>query len=602
MTVTFTLSEPFYTGGTASSEVPSRYDVALDGRPYMLDSILDEFKHSSVPLLRTQADQSASPSEASISPEDLWRRSQDTWHKGAGQGYLDHPDSDPARFDVSKGVDVWTKWQLSLLPDTGQKHASANTNLALVVVGGYLYYADGQTLRRTDDITVGSPTWTTITGTHASTIQSMCSDGYTVYLANTAGIYTTTRGAAATTGTPFNNLVCTLLRYVKGRLMAANANVLYNVTASGAAPAALFTHPNSDFTWVDFAEGQSCLYAAGYSGDKSIIYRTAVKADGTALDIPVVAGELPDGEIVRSIEGYLGFVLIGSDKGVRFAAADGDGNLTIGSLIPTSSAVRCFEPQDRYCWFGLTDYDSDSTGLGRVDLATLTAPLTPAYASDLMVTGQGAVLSVATFQDIRVLAVSGLGVYAELETVVDEGTIESGQITYHLPDDKVAMFVDVHHDGLGSHEVALSRDGDAFAGLGPAHTIETTPFVVGEQRGARFDVRFTLTAVADVAPVIRSWTLRSYPTASTVRIITAPLLLSETLTLHNDSFAACDPAHELARIIDLRATRSLVTWQEGATSYPVVVEDYEWRPHHSTDDYTAWNGTCVVKLKCITAN
>lgn len=603
MGISATLSEPFYTGGTSSSEVPSRYDVALDGRPYMLDlwpspyTNHSEFMHQSVPLIRNQADQSSSPSESSINPEDLWRRSQDTWHHGAGQAYLDHPDSDSARFDISKGVDVWTKWQLSLLPDTGQKQSSANTNLALCTVGSYLYYADGVTLRRTQDIT-GSPTWTTVTGTSGTAITSMCTDGYSVYLA-CGGVYRTTRGAATITDAPYNALTCTLLRYVKGRLMAANTNSIYNITST-AVPAALYTHPNTDFTWVDFCDGQSVLYAAGYSGDRSLIYKTAVKADGTALDIPSVAGELPDGEIVRSLQGYLGFVLIGSDLGVRFAEADSAGNLTIGSLIPTTNAVECFEPQDRFCWYGLTNYDAGSTGLGRLDLSALTAPLTPAYASDLMVTGQGTVLSVATFQNLRVLAVSGLGVYAELTTPVVSGTIESGQITYHLPDNKVGMFVDVHHDLTGSHGVAISVDGGDFTTIGSTHTTETTPFPVGQKRGIRFDMRLTMTAVGNVGPGIRSWTLRSYPTSATVRMITAPLILAEHVVLHNGTSGSADPALELSKIVDLRNTRSLVSWQEADTTYSVVVEDFEWRPHHLTADKKAWNGTCVVQLKLIT--
>ncbi len=603
--ITATFSTPFYTGGTASSEVPSRYDVALDGRPYMLDLWLSvytnhtDFSHQSVPLLRTQADQSPSPSEASISPEDLWRRSADTWHKGAGQNYFDHPDSDPYRFHTSKGVDVWTRWQLSLLKDTGHKHTSANTNLALCVVGGYLYYTDGQTLRRTADITAGSPTWTTITGTDASSISSICTDGYTVYLAQAGGVYTTTRGAAACTGTPYNALVATLVRYVKGRLMAASTNNIYNIT-SGSTPSALYTHPNTDFAWVDFAEGPSVIYAAGYSGSTSLIYKTTIKADGTALDIPTVAAQLPDGEIVRSICGYLGYLVIGSDLGARFAVPDADGNLTIGALIPTDNAVRCFEPQDRFVWYGLTDYDSSSTGLGRLDLSTFTNSLTPAYASDLMATTQGAVLSAVTFNDVRVFTVSGHGVYAELSTAVASGTIASGQITYHLPDDKVAMFVDVHHDGIGQHSVALSVDGGTFATIGAPHTFETSPFPCGQKRGGRFEVQLTLTAVANVSPVIRSETLRSYPTAATVRQITAPLLLHEELWLHNDSVVSCDPGLELGKIADLRSTRALVTWQEGDTVYPVVVEDFEWHPYNRTKDNSQFNGTCLVSMKCIT--
>ena len=603
MPLSFPFTYPFFTGGASSVDIAGIYDVALNGIPLMLDlepTYNQRFHWYSVAQIRQQADGGQSPSEASINPDDLWRRSEDTWASGAGQSFLDRGDSDPSRFNTSKGVDVWTKWQISLLHDTNKAHTSANTNLALVTVGSYLYYADGQTLRRTQDITVVSPSWTTITGTDASTIQSITSDGYTVYLAQAAGVYTTTRGAAACTGTPYNNLVCTLLRYVNGRLMAANTNSIYNITASGAAPSALLTHPNSDFVWVDFAEGPTAIYAAGFSGDKSIIYKTSIKADGTALDVPTVAGTLPDGEIVRSLQGYLGFLLVGSDKGLRLAAIDSVGNLSFGALIPTTSAVRCFEPQDRFCWFGLTNYDGISTGLGRVDLSVETSPTTPAYASDLMATTQGTVLSVATFQNIRCFAVSGTGVYAETTAPVASGSLDSGAITYRLPDDKVALFVDVRHDQIGQHAVWFSDDGGAFTLVG-SHTTSSDPFAISERRGFRFEVRIVLTAIGGISPIIRSITLRSYPTANTVMMIDLPIIIAEKFKTHDGVERRMDTTLVVEQLKDLRRTRELVPLQVGELSSSVTVSDIDWRPTHLTNDSRSWNGTFIATLKEIHA-
>jgi len=214
--ITASFSEPFYTGGASSSDFSGQWDVALNGRPYLLDLKSNRFRHISVPLLRQQADQATSPSESSINPADLWRRSQDTWHKGAGQSFLDRGDSDPERFHTSKGVDVWTKWQLRLLPATTQKRSSANSNLMLVVVGSYLYLIDGAELRRTTDMT----TWTNVTGVPAGAPTSVASDGFNVWTAHTAnGIFGTTRGAGTTAQYTTGNV--TLVGYVKGRLLAA---------------------------------------------------------------------------------------------------------------------------------------------------------------------------------------------------------------------------------------------------------------------------------------------------------------------------------------------------------------------------------------------
>jgi hypothetical protein len=279
------------------------------------------------------------------------------------------------------------------------------------------------------------------------------------------------------------------------------------------------------------------------------------------------------------------------------ATADSVANLTLGSLIPTDNPVLCFEAQDRFVWYGLTNYDSTSTGLGRTDLSSFTASTTPAYASDLMATAQGNVTSVVTFQDVRVFAVGGQGVYCEAATPVSSGSLDSGQITYKLPDAKVAMFVDVHADN-GSVEVSISTDGGPFVSLG-THADTAATFVCEAKRGARFNIRLTLTATNAVSPVVRSFTLRSYPTATTSLVITAPLLLSENLQLNDQSEAGINPTTELNAIRDLRAAQVPVTWKESSGTYTVMVEDYEWRPHHQTIDRSGWNGTVTVRMKAI---
>lgn len=593
---TTTFSNPYFTGSISSTPlVPDLWDVALDGRTYILDLKSDQFRHRSVPMLRNSTDQNQSPSESTINPEDLWRRSQDTWHLGAGQSFADRPDSQAGRYHASKGVNPWTRWQVTLQHDTAQRRAASSTNLRMEVAGTYLYLVDGTNVYRTQDITVGSPTWTALTGHPANAATSITSDGNNIWTAHGSnGVYVTTRGAASTASSYTGTV--TLVEYVKGRLMAANANLLYNLITPGALPAALLTHPNTDFAWVGFAEGIGHIFAAGFSGDKSLIYKTAIKADGTALDVPSIAGELPDGEIVRSIQGYLGFILLGTDKGLRFATPDSSGNLTIGSLIPTTQAVLCFEGQDRFVWFGWTNYDSTSTGLGRLDLSTFTAPSTPAYASDLMSTGQGEVLSVVTFQDRRVFTISEGGVYAETDLPVASGTLESGHISYALPHVKVAMFLDVNHDGAGSHSAALSREGGAYNSLG-THTTQTEPFLCNEARGLYHAVRLTLTAVSDIGPTVKAFTLRSYPAAPTIEEIIAPLLLHENVSLRNGSQQIMSPAIERGAIRGTRNTRELVIWQEGSEAFPVVVEDYEWQPHHM--GILDWNGTLLVKMKVI---
>lgn len=607
MGLTATLDAPYFVGSPGSStEVPGKYPVALAGHPYLLDEKSDRFRHQSIPLLRQQADQGAVPGENSLNPDDLWRRAQESWHFGAGQIFRDREEGNNSRFRSSKGIDPWTKYQLTLLPDVDQKRTSANTNLQMAVAGSRLYLIDGSALVFTSDITPGTPTFTTVTGSSPGTFTSICSDGFTTYATDGADIYSTT--TSITTKSVYNTLNASILAYVKGRLMAAGTggtkSSIYNIT-SGSAPAALFTHANSDFAWVGFAAGRSAIYAAGWSGDKSLLYRIALRPDAAGLDQPIVAGELPDGEIIRSIGSYLGFICIGTELGVRYCIPDGEGNLAIGPAIATDNPPKCFEGQDKFIWFGYTNYDSTSTGLGRLSLQNFTEPIVPAYASDLMATVQGDVLAVNTFNNRRVFTISGSGVWAEDTVKVASGTIDNGLIGYGIADQKTALFVDVRTSPLvGSYSVLTASDDGTFVVAG-SETLagdDGTEFTAGQVRGERFEVRLILNRDASATttgPTILRWTLKVNPATELREFIFVPFLVHETDNVPGIGNVPRDPQGELTFLKSLRASRSVTVYQEGSLSYAVVLEDYEWVPHHEITSHKAWNGTFVAKLKTI---
>ena len=620
--ITLPLNSPYYSGGGVSGLVPALYPVAIDGHPYLIDLKSEAFKRSSIPLLRNQADVANLPGEQSINPEDLWRRASEDWTHGAGQKHFDRKESDSSRFNASKGVDVWTKWQASLLNDTSLKKATAQTNLYMTVAGARMYIGYGSTVNASLAYTTtstGTDDFSFVTGTPAATaITGIASDGVNVWTAyGSSGVYhTTTALGAATQRVTGTTSAAGPIGYIKGRLMLADGPTLYNIVVNSAATTGtqavpttapnglLYTHPNAAFTWVGFAEGLGSIYAAGFSGDKSLIYRTTIRPDGTALDVPVVAGELPDGEIIRAIQGYLGFLLVGTDRGVRFATADGNGNLTFGALIQTStgtsSPVRCFEPQDRFVWFGWSPYDVTSTGLGRLDLSVFTAPLTPAYASDLMVTGQGAVLAVVTFGNKRCFAVSGLGFYVESSVPVTSGTLDSGLITYGIHDNKVPMYVEIRSNPLvGSYSVAIAVNDLTFTTLGTTTGagLTSSSFNAGQQQANRFELRLTLTAGA-TSPVVSRVVLRSYPAALSGEIFIVPVMLYEQIEI-GDQIRTSDPLTELNFLRSVISDHRLVTYQEGRDNHSVFVDDFEFDPHHMTVDGTFWNGTCTLKMKSL---
>lgn len=596
----------FYTDGLTgtaagtSTQVPHPYPVAIAGHPYLLDDKqTGVHKHETIPTLRPYFITADTLGEKNINPESLWRASQNTWHKGAGQRHLDRTDSDPARFWASKGVNVWTRWQLTLLPDTTQARASVNTNLRMAVAGTYLYVTDGNTLAYTTNLTA----FTTVTGTPVAAAGAVASDGNTVYVAYAGnGVYSTTRGAASAAAFVTGTDTYTTLAYVKGRLMGSIGRSIYNITATGPTPTPLYSQPNTDFAWVGFAEGNAYIYAAGYSGDKSLIYKIGIQPDGTALSAPVQAGQLPDGEIIRSIGAYLGFVLLGTSLGFRVGIPTSSGDLQIGPLIATSSCFA-FEGQGKYVWFGWDNYDSGSTGLGRLDLSVFNDVQTPAYASDLMVTAQGQIVDIATFLNKRVFTVAGSGVYTESTSLVTSGTLDSGLITYDLPDDKIALYLNVKHlePLVGSHTAYIASDNGIFINVG-SHDAATTfieePFAIGEMRAETFEIRQQLSRGSDptTGPTVTRHTLEANPAVDSGTFITVPVLLVE---IETETGCTRDPAAELAFLKALRQASNRATYQEASQSYAMTVEDVTFLPTHLTTDKTAFNGTAVVKMKTV---
>jgi hypothetical protein len=590
---------PAYYGGTSfSSIVPYPFPISLGGHAYQLEWDANsigvwgaKFKRNSLPLLRTQADASSTPGEQSVSPEQFWRRSQESWQYGKGQVYLDRATSQISRYHDSMGIDPWTPWQIKLLNDTGRKYTTTDSNVQAIVAGAYCYIMHGTTIKRSTDLA----SWVSVTtaGTPSAAV-SMTTDGYNIWMARgTDGVYSSNTGITTTSSYATTSTNLSLVRFVKSRLIAAGEGKLYNVTTSGAIGSALLDLSSRNFTWVDVVGSPSQIYAAGYTGDKSFIYRTAIKADGTALDIPIVAGQLPDGEIVRSLGEYLGYILIGTDMGVRFCTTNADGSLVIGSIVPTYESVYCFEGQDRFVWYGLSNYDSN-TGLGRMDLTTFISSLTPAYAADLMANNSGAVTgtvrTVATFNDIRIFTVDGKGLFSELaNTPVASGTLVSGVIAYGISDQKVAMFLDLKHEPLhGTIKVGIINDEyDSDLTLDQVHEIgisdvqgsvsPTSAFPCGQLRGENYQLVFQLNSTGGISPIVNRWTLRSYPAPVRTAQWDVPIMLFPTIMI-GDKDWAFDVQKEVNFLVGLHQNQTISTLQVAETSYQVIMYDYQWLP------------------------
>lgn len=620
--ITALVGDPFWSGPASAPPPGSDYDITLDGTPYLIDWVSQQFRHQVVQSIRAQADSSQEPGEQTLNPEDLWLRGQTSWHGGAGQRYFDLADPDGGqissrrRFRTSKGVDPWTYGELKLLPATSRVRSTSATNVQVAVAGSRCYFLADNELRYSTDLN----TWTQVTaaGAALSSPVSMHSDGFNVWVSDATNLYYTTRTSSTYAQwhqTAFANVY--LVRVAKGRLFTAVGSSLYNNTAQGTA------HPNSpiagsgtyfvnnDWRWTDVCEGPAAIYASGYAGDKSRIYMTSISEDNAGLSAFKVAGELPDGETVRSMCGYLGGLLIGTDRGVRFAALDQAGNIAaMGDLIKTGQPVLCFEPQDRFVWFGAKAIDASSSGLGRIDLRTFSSDLTPAWAYDIFATNTtGQVNSVATFGDKRVFAVEQSGLWAEQSTFVTAGTLTTGWINYGMPVEKTAVQLDVAHAaGAGEYTVGMALDHrTTFDSLGA--TVATVGSQAGQvswstqlRRAETFEIQFTLSGSGSSTPVLKRWTLRSQPAAIAGVRILLPLVLHERELTNSGKDRTRNVQLEKQRIFAMRDSGRVVVYREGDEAYSVVVEACEWSPvGRRASNRGSFDGTMVLQLKVVTA-
>jgi hypothetical protein len=599
----------FYTGTGATQLVPDVFPVAINGRPYLIDTAANAFTRQYDARVRDSVDQSTEPGEGAINPQGLWRRSQSSWHYGAGQEYSDTADAEAFRFNTSKGVDVWEKGRLTLLSDTTNVYPTSGTNLYATTADSRLYGSDGQNIKYTTDFV----SVTTVTGTAASNIYSLTSNGYHVFYSYANGDIDQTNAGVSTSSAYITGIEAGKLAYVRGRLMVAGQGTdkhkIWNITTAPGSnannPSALYTHPNTNFTWVGFAGGQNHIYAAGHAGNISLIYKTTIKADGTALDIPTVAAELPQGEIVQDIYGYLGYIVIGTATGFRFCSADDNGNLLVGPLIETGTAVGAFAGIGKYIYFAWTNYDTTSTGIGRMDISVFISTNQPAYASDLMATTQGTVQAIHEFNNEPLFTVSGVGVFTPHATnLVTSGYLTSGIYRWGVPDAKFVPKLDLRCLPLvGSITMSIMSDDGPFHDFAVFNTSGAKEKTLDglEDKVFEAQVKVTLTrATATTGPTVTRWMARAYAAPLRSQIFSVPLIMHHKLNVGGREYWQ-DVDYEMRALRDLVDNPRVVSYQENQETFSVVVENVQWQALRDNPVQARWDweGTAIVVMRSV---
>jgi hypothetical protein len=548
--IPYVLSNPV--GAISYSANAESYDIAINEMPFFLNTG-DEFPYSrqTSQYRKQQIDQSNEPGEQSIT--GWWVRAQSSFHNGSGVKFYDPSvgESVSYRFADSRGVDVWEKGKVTLLKDTA--------NMSGVTSGIYklISAVDGST----DKVVAWTPANTTIKNYTASgtavtytdvtsiaqpldtAILAVATDGTSLFIADNDHIYT---GPISTPTAGYSRYYNTgsekvVLGWVKQRLVACVGAGVYELTnAKGSThtlPTAAYTHPNASWTWTSISEGGSAIYAAGYAGTTSAIYKFTLASNGSmpVLTSGVIAAQLPIGEYVNKIESYLGYLVIGTNKGIRVAnISDTTGDLTYGPLIiEAENTGYDFAFRDKFIW--VTGSVGGYAGLYRMDLSNELEDLRFAYATDAYLDGvAGYATSVDFIGNSNQIAFTTSGdngiAVQSTTTLIPSGYVTTGKIRYGTLENKVFKILKPRIDNTNGGLSIKSIDAaDIEYGIGTFAQGDFTPeisvnYPVGAQEyvSFKFEISRSSTNSAN-GPIFSGYQLKSLPAVSRQRLITYPL-------------------------------------------------------------------------------
>ena len=470
--IPYTLSNPAANSGFSGSTVA--YDIAIAGQPFFLETSDDSpYRRVTAQYRKQQIDQTREPGEQTLT--GWWIRSQSTFHLGQGIKFFEPAQDESLRFQYtySKGCNVWTKGQVSLLKDvTASAHGvteniQANDrpfqftrSIQWNGTDGILLH-DGYDVDKVDLNGTATHFIDYTSGTN-DPVFGICDDGvYAYWVTNDAvggklqmwkKLLTGSAGSGDVLmfDKPGITVTNAVLEYTKERIVAAINNKIYEIATSATTlPSAVYTHPDQDVIFTSITSSGAAIYVSAYSGIQSNIYKFTLASNGTmpTLTSAITAAEMPVGERIFNIGYYLGYLVIGTNLGLRIAAvSDTDGSIAYGPLIfESEQPVYDFDFYDKYIW-ATTNVDGNP-GVTRIDLGTqIGNNLVFAYAWDLYdsaITGKYTTATSFAGETNRLTFVTnGDGtdgkIYIEdADTLVAEGIFRTGFIRYNTLENKI---------------------------------------------------------------------------------------------------------------------------------------------------------------------
>jgi len=336
------------------------------------------------------------------------------------------------------------------------------------------------------------------------------------------------------------------MEYVKDRIVLTVNNKVYEVAPNATTlPTPVYTNPVTTYVYTSITSSGPAIYTSGHNGIVSTIQKYTLNTSSgvmPTLTQAIVAAEFPPGEIVYKIYYYLGYMLIGTNKGIRVAVVnDQDGSINYGPLIvETSQPCYDFAARNRFVWCA-TGVGTLDAGLIRIDLSTSIEgeSLRFAYANDLQYTQETIhfTTGVAFYGTSNTLsfctAYNGTNghVYRELPAVLrSSGYLITGAIRYGTLEPKNYKFI--RGRGVftnGAMDIAtVDSSNNTYniitynASIGTPEAATNSP--AGPQEFISY--KFTLSRSASntsLGPIFKGYQAKSLPATKRQRLIQFPV-------------------------------------------------------------------------------
>jgi hypothetical protein len=626
--IPYVLSNP--AGSTAYIPTGPAYEVAFSGLPFFLAASDEQpYRRVTAQYRKQQIDQTREPGEQTLT--GWWVRSQSSFHLGAGIKYFEPIQEESLRFQYteSKGIDVWTRGQATLLNDTASFYTGAAPAQMIGVNDGTndcILVTDGIELKKIPT-TTGTPATYTQAGTK-STIYSLTTNGTQYFFVNGSTVH---RGniSGSTSDTEIYTAASTTratIRYVKQRLIVAIGPAIYelnaNASASTALPTALYTHPNSSWVWSSISEGPQAIYISGYdpNGTSSSVFKiildptTPNSLGFPTLETPTVTIDMPSGERINDFDVYLGtYAVLATSAGFRVGVSDATGDIQYGPLLFRDAACTAIAFKDSYAYIA-TLIDGEA-GLVRTDLSTtvIANALYFPWAWDLVAAGTSATASQVAFfgNSDRLAFATGNNIWAEATTLVATGYLRTGYIRYNTLETKIYKLlqarIDTANGGIAIESIDSRNNTYNIGTFSQGTTVPEInvnyPTTSQEYLGFQFTMIRSSTD-ASKGPLFTGYQLKSLPAVPRQRLIQYPVFcydhesdkFGNEIGFEGSAYQRMSQLEAIENLGDTIRVQDLRTGEE----YLGIIEEMDFINKTPEDKrFSGFGGTLLVTIRTI---